>query len=121
MIEEGSTGRPGEIADLQGGQHVTWRNAVDPNVGLSPLDGKGGGEVSDGGFGGVVRAVARTRWVSRYAGERGRGREGVLRLRLGNVHDGAAHAADEDHAPWGFASHLVEWEVSISQLTTSAE
>ena len=50
---------------------------------------------------------------------RGRGGRTVLRLRLGNVHDGAAHAADEDHAPRGIASHLVELEVSTSQLTNA--
>ena len=51
---------------------------------MSPLDGQRGGEVTDTGLGGVVRS-----------------------LRLGNVDDGAGHAANHDHAASGLALHEV--------------
>lgn len=41
----------------QGGEHVAGGDAVDADAGVSPLDRQRGGEVSDGGLGGVVGTI----------------------------------------------------------------
>jgi hypothetical protein len=61
--------------DSQSCQHVSRRDAVDADAGMSPLDGQTRCQMSYGGFGGVVRCL----W-------------------LRHVDDGARHAADEDNA-----------------------
>jgi hypothetical protein len=68
--------------NLQGSEHVTWRNAVDTNACVRPLDGERRGHVTDSGLSGVV---------------------GSLRLR--DVDNGTAHGSDHDNTARCLALH----------------
>lgn len=74
---------------------------------MSPLDGQRRSHVADGCLGAVVgtavesiRLAGELRWLGRLT-------DGYVRLGLGHIHNGAAHAADEDHAALGLALHEV--------------
>lgn len=64
--------------------HVTRFDAVDTDSGVGPFDSKRATKVTDGSLGSVV-------WC----------------LRLGNVDDGARHAANEDHGALSLTLHKV--------------
>lgn len=50
-----------EGRNVQCGQHVARRDAVDADAGLGPFYAQRGGEVAHGGFGGVVGPVSRVK------------------------------------------------------------
>jgi hypothetical protein len=67
---------------LQGSEHVAWRNAVDTNASMSPLNSQTGSQMPNGRLGCIVR-----------------------RLRLWYVDNGSRHAANKYHATRGIPFH----------------